>query len=112
MARSLVAACLAFAGVWLLAGAGWALVAGALLVFALWRREPDWAALGARGAAAGRRLAARVKAAPRRATAVGGMTGGIVLLPLGLGVSSGLGIAVAAAGGLLIGLSLLTGQGA
>ena len=112
MARSLVVACLAFAGVWLLAGLGWALVAGAFLVLALWRREPDWAVLAARGADAGRRLAVRVKGAPRRATAVGGMTGGIVLLPLGLGVSSGLGIAVAAAGGLLIGLSLLAGQGA
>src|SRR6059058_1308234 len=98
MARSLVAASLAFAGVWLLAGAGWALLAGAFLVFALWRREPDWAVLRARAAGGIRGLASRVKAAPRRATAVGGMTGGIVLLPLGLGVSSGLGIAVAAAG--------------
>src|SRR6266702_1497420 len=112
VARSLVAACLAFAGVFVLAGAGWALLAGAFLVFAAWRREPDWAVLRARGAAASRRVAAQVKARPRRATAVGGMTGGSVLLPIGLGLVSGLGVAVAACGGLLIGLSLLAGQGA
>ncbi len=112
MARSVVAACLAFAGVFVLAGAGWALLAGAFLVFAAWRREPDWAVLAARVKAVAAGLAGRVKAAPRRATAIGGMTGGIVLLPLGLGVSSGPGIAVAAAGALLIGLSLLAGQGA
>src|SRR6266702_3327192 len=104
MARSVVAACLAFAGVFVLAGAGWALLAGAFLVFAAWRREPDWAVLAARVKAVAAGLAGRVKAAPRRATAIGGMNGGIVLLPLGLGVSSGPGIAVAAAGALLLGL--------
>jgi hypothetical protein len=112
MARSTVAACLVFAGVWLLAGLGWGLVAGGCLVFGLFRREPDWAVLGARVAVACRRVAARVKAKPRRATAVGGMAGGIVLVPVGLAVASGLGIAVAVGGGLLIGLSLLAGQGA
>lgn len=112
MVRSVVAACLVFAGVWLLAGAGWALVAGGCLVFALGRGEPDWAVLRARAAGAGRRVAARVKAAPRRATAVGGMAGGIVLLPLGLGGAVSPWVAVAAAGGLLAGLSLLAGQGA
>lgn len=112
MARSLLVACLAFAGVWLLAGLGWALVAGALLVFALWRREPDWALWAARVASAGHRAVARVRAAPRRATAVGGMTAGSALLPAGLGVSAGLGVAVAACGVLLIGVGLLTGWGA
>jgi hypothetical protein len=108
MARSMVAACLAFAGIWLLASLGWALVAAAILTFALWRREPDWRALAARG----RVVADRVKAAPRRVVAVGGMGGGLALVPAGLGVAVGAGVAVAAAGVLLIGLSLLTGQGA
>ena len=40
------------------------------------------------------------------------MASGIVLVPAGLGMTAGLGIAVAVAGVLLIGFSLLTGQGA
>jgi hypothetical protein len=112
VARSLVAACLAFAGVFVLAGAGWALLAGAFLVFALWRREPDWAHLRARAAAGTVTLARRVKAAPRRATALGGMGGGLALLPAGLGLSAGAGVAVAAGGALLIGVGVLTGWGA
>jgi len=110
--RPFIVLCLVFAGTWSLAGRGWALLAAGFLVAVLWRREPDWAVLAARVKMVVAGLAGRVKAAPRRATAIGGMTGGIVLLPLGLGVSSGPGIAVAAAGALLIGLSLLAGQGA
>jgi len=110
--RPFIVLCLVFAGTWSLAGRGWALLAAGFLVAVLWRREPDWAVLRVRAVTWARGLAARVKAAPRRATAVGGMTGGIVLLPIGLGVASGPGIAVAACGALLIGLSLLAGQGA
>src|SRR5258707_12598436 len=76
MVRSLLAACMAFAGVFVLAGAGWALLAGALLVLAAWRKEPDWAVLAARAAGAARRLATRAKAAPRRGTAGTGSGGG------------------------------------
>jgi hypothetical protein len=112
MARSVLVACLAFAGVLVLAGVGWALVAGACLVFVLWHREPDWRAVAARVAGGGRALAGRVKAAPRRAVAMSGMGGGLALLPAGLGIWVGLGAAVASAGALFIGLSLLTGQGA
>jgi hypothetical protein len=112
MARSLLAACLVSAGVYVLAGPGWALLGAGFLVFALWRREPDWRALGARAAGSARRGTAWVKAAPRRAVAMGGMGGGVALVPLGLGLSAGLGVAVASAGALLVGLSLLTGQGA
>src|SRR6266702_3880329 len=54
MARSLVAACLAFAGVFVLAGAGWALLAGACLVFAPWRcGQPPRGRAGEGTAAAG-----------------------------------------------------------
>src|SRR5258708_32913215 len=62
---------MAFAGIFVLAGAGWALLAGAFLVLAAWRQEPDWRSLATRAGTAARRLGARVKAAPRRATAGG-----------------------------------------
>src|SRR5260221_13239094 len=109
MTRSLLAACMAFAGVFVLAGTGWALLAGSFLVLAAWRKEPDWRLLADRAAGAARRLGARVKAAPRRATAVTGMGGGLALLPAGLGVSAGAGVALAAGGVLLIGVGVLTG---
>src|SRR5258708_21729522 len=49
VARSLLAACMAFAGVFVLAGAGWALLAGSFLVLAAWRQEPDWRVPGGPG---------------------------------------------------------------
>jgi len=112
MVRSLVVACLAFAGVLVLAGAGWGLLAGALLVFVLWRREPDWRALAARAAAAGHDLGGRVRSAPRPSTAVMGMVAALLLLPAGFGLALGAGAALIAAGGGLAGVSLLTGWGA
>jgi hypothetical protein len=112
VARSFVAACLLFAGTWLLASLGWALLAGAFLVFVLWRPEPDWRALQSRAGRLGRDLAGRVKAAPRRVTAVGGMGAGVVLLPAGAGLAAGVGVGLIAAAAALIGLSLLAGQGA
>src|SRR5258708_8255067 len=63
---------MAFAGVFVLAGAGWALLSGAFLVLAAWRKEPDWRSLADRAAGAARRLGGRGKAAPRRATAGAG----------------------------------------
>jgi hypothetical protein len=108
MARSLAVACLAFAGVFVLAGAGWALLAGALLVFALWRREPDWAAVAARG----RAVAARALAAPRRVTAATGMPVALVLLSAGAGLAAGAGAGLMVAGGGVAGVALLTGWGA
>jgi hypothetical protein len=115
MARSLVVFSLAFAGVLLLAGLGWALVAGACLALVLWPRgvaDDRLAGLARRAAMLGRQWAAQVKAAPRRVTAVTGMGAGVALVPVGLGLATGLGIAVAAAGALLIGVGLLTGWGA
>jgi hypothetical protein len=110
MARSLLTSCLAFAGVWVLAGPGWALLAGALLVFVLWPQGAETAL-----ARAGRQaveLGRRARTAPRRAVAMGGTAGGLALLPVGLALSTGIGVAVAVAGGLLIGYGLLTGWGA
>src|SRR5258708_2137326 len=65
---------MAFAGVFVLAGAGWALLAGAFLVLAAWRKEPDWRSLASRAAGGGERLGPRGEAGPRRGT--GGWGGG------------------------------------
>src|SRR5258708_18341400 len=94
---------MAFAGVFVLAGAGWALLSGAFLVLAAWRKEPDWRSLADRAAGAARRLGGRGKAAPRRATAGAGMGGGLGPLPAGVGGAARGGGAPAAGGGLLIG---------
>lgn len=114
MARSVLASCLAFAGVYVLAGAGWALLAGALLTFALWPQAADTALAGwlRKAAALARAGAAWAAAAPKRAVATAGMGGGVALVPAGLAWSAGGGVAVVAAGSLLIGLALLTGWGA
>jgi len=112
MIRPFLVLCLAFAGTWSLAGRGWALLAGAFLVAVLWRREPDWRQLYARSLAELHRLAVRVAAVPRKATAVTGMTGAVVLLPAGFGFALGLGAALIAGGAALAGVSLLTGWNA
>ncbi len=114
MFRSLAVFGLAVTGLWVLAGPGWALVAGAGLAFALWPQGADMAlAVGARRAIVRVRIAARrVQAAPRRMGAAAGMGAGVLLVPAGLSVASGIGVSLAAAGALAIGLSLLTGWGA
>ena len=114
MTRSLVVTCLLFAGVWLLAGLGWALVTASVLVFAFWPQGADnmLAVFTRRAATLGRRAVVRVKAAPRRAVAGGGMAAGLVLAPVGFAVALGVGAGLMAAGVGLVGLSLLTGNGA
>jgi hypothetical protein len=114
MARSLLAASLACAGIYVLAGLGWALLAGACLTFALVPGGTDSLLVSAsrRALVLARRASAAARSAPRRAVAAGGMGGGLALVPAGLGLWIGAGAAAVAAGGLLIGLSLLTGQGA
>jgi hypothetical protein len=103
---------LAFTGLWLLAGPGWALLAGAGLVVVLWRREPDWRALWARVTTVGYGLATRVRAAPRRSVAGAGMAGGVLLAPAGFTLAMGLGVGLIAGAVALAGVSLLTGWGA
>lgn len=112
MVRSFAVFGMVFAGVALLAGLGWALLAGAVLMCVLWRREPEWRRLADRLTVALSRARGRVAAAPRRAVAMTGMGGGLALLPVGLALSAGAGVAVAVGGGLLIGYGLLTGWGA
>jgi hypothetical protein len=112
MVRSFAVFVLAFAGLWVLAGAGWALVAGALLVFVLWRREPDWRAVALRGRSMVRLVAGRVRVAPRRMVSVTGMGGAVVLLPAGLGLALGAGAALVGAAAALAGVSLLSGWNA
>lgn len=114
MARSFVAFGMAFAGLWLLAGPGCALLAGAVLVFALWPRDADAPAVEwlSRVTVAAQAVAVRVKAAPRRAAAVSGMAGAVALIPAGFGVAIGLGVGLAVAGFALAGLSLLAGWNA
>src|SRR6266498_5938189 len=114
MTRALTVTCLLLAGIWLLTSPGWALLAAGCLVFAVWPDGADTAlARGWRRAVAlSRAAAAKVAAGPRRAGAAGSMASGIVLVPAGLGRSAWPWIGVTAAGLLLIGFSLLTGQGA
>jgi hypothetical protein len=112
MIRPFLVFCLAFTGTWSLAGRGWALLTAAFLVAVLWRREPDWRQLCARSLATLRRIAARMTAAPRKSTAVTGMTSAVVLLPAGFGFALGLGAALIAGGAALAGVSLLAGWNA
>jgi hypothetical protein len=112
--RSFVVTCLLFAGIWVLAGAGWSLVSAAVAVAVLWPRGNTDTALaeGARRAAGLLRAAARrAAAAPRRSVATGSMTAGVTLVPVGLGMATAW-IGVAAAGGLLISLGVLSGWNA
>src|SRR5260221_13500181 len=81
VARSLLAACMAFAGVFVLAGAGWALLAGAFLVLAAWRQEPDWRFLAAPGGRGAPRAGRPGGGAPRRGAGGGGGGGGAGRLP-------------------------------
>ncbi|MGC9544014.1 hypothetical protein [Streptomyces sp. UG1] len=125
MHRLAAVACLA-AGIGVLAGPGWALLALGVL---LWgsgprrgRREgergPQEAPLDAAVVRA-RELAARLREgagraaqAPRRTTAVTSMAAGLASVPAGVLVSVGVGGAAVTAGGLLIGLGILTGWNA
>jgi hypothetical protein len=103
---------MASAGVFMLAGPGWALLAGAVLALVLWRREPDWVSFGRRITAVTRVTVSRVRAAPRRVTAVAGMGAAAVVLPVGVGVAAGTGLALVAAAVVLAGVALITGWGA
>ena len=114
MARSFVVVSLAFAGIFVLAGAGWALLAGAGLALVFWPQGAETAAAAWRRKAVllARDLARKVAERPRKAVGATGMAGGLALVPAGIAGASGIGAGIAVAGGLLIGLALLTGWGA
>lgn len=113
MVRSLAVFGMAFAGICVLAGPGWGLLAGAGLVLVLWRGGGlDMAVYAGAVRARLSRLAARVKAAPRRAGAMSGMGAGIALVPAGFGLVAGLGAALIASAVVLAGAGLLLGWNA
>ncbi|MDG9703803.1 hypothetical protein [Streptomyces sp. DH37] len=112
MHRAAAVACLA-AGVLLLAGPGWALLAlGVMLLAAAPRqeqREPvTLDAVRERARAAG----AWAQQAPRRAAAAASMAVGVTGVPAGVLLLYGGGAAVLTAGGMAVVLSLLTGWNA
>lgn len=110
MHRAAAVACLV-AGVWVLAGPGWALL---LLGVALWgmapRQQQPVRMDDVRAAV--KAWAGRVWQAPRRAAAVGTMAVSAVALPSGVLLVAGVGAGVIAAGVVLGGVSLLTGWNA
>lgn len=101
------------AGVGVLFGLGWGLVAAGLL---LWVRDDRATAWLSRRfdqllirVAAGRH---RLREAPRKTVATWTMGAGMVTAPSGVMLVAGLGVALVVAAGLLIGISLLIGWGA
>src|SRR6266498_880721 len=110
--QRLVAFGLLVAGVVVLFGVGWGLVAGGLL---LWVRDDRAAAWLARQGdlllirvAAGRH---RLREAPRRTVAAWTMGAGVATAPPGALLIGGLGVALIVAAALLVGVSLLLGWG-
>jgi len=107
-ARRIAAVGCASLGVYLLAGAGWALlVLAALLLTAGWldralAQTPDRIRGGLR----------YTREAPRRTAAATAMTVGLVAVPTGVALIASGGAALAVLGGLALGVSLLTGWNA
>ncbi len=108
MQRMVAAACLV-AGVFVLAGFGWALLgAGAVL----WFRDDRAAAWMAEKWHRVQGVAVTLARMPRRALAGVSMGTGMVAAPTGVSLALGLGFGLVAAGVMLVGFSLLTGEGA
>lgn len=112
MQRMLAAVCLV-AGVFVMFGAGPALLAAGALLWVRDDRAAVW--LTEHRKAATERIKTTVSAArelPRRAMAGSAMGVGLAAVPAGMTVVYGAGAALVAAGALLIGFSLLSGWGA
>lgn len=107
MHRAAAVACLS-AGLWILAGPGWALLALGGLLWIVAPRETQPVKL-ADLAERAREIAAVARQAPRRAAAVGSMAAGAIALPSGVLLVAGVGAGVIAAGVVLGGVSLVTG---
>jgi hypothetical protein len=114
MPRRAAALAALVAGVWLLTNPGWALLAlaGMLLIGVPTGTDETVAAAAGRVRAAVTGVASTAKGAPRRSVAVSAMSLGVLAVPAGLLLAAGAGIALATLGGLLLGVSLLTGWGA
>jgi len=107
-----VSVLLSCAGVWVLAGPGWALLLAGVAVWGLTPRQQQPVAWDEVVAKARRKLAGVRQASPRRAVAVGAMASGAVVLPTGVLLAAGLGAGVISLGVVLGGVSLLTGWNA
>ena len=107
MARRIVMIACLTAGIGLLAGPGWALLALGVLVELAWPHQaPAWlpdASARARG------WLAAAKGAPRRVLAASTMTVGVVVIPVGVLLLAGVGAAMVVAGMLAGGVGLLLG---
>jgi hypothetical protein len=105
MPRRIAAIALATAGIWLLAGPGWSLLALGVLVEVGWPRDRSaWLEAVRRRAV---EVWPKVRAIPQQIGAVTSAGSGMVLIPVGVGVFAGWGLAVIVAGVLTLGLGLL-----
>ena len=112
MQRVVAAACVT-AGVFVLAGFGWALLAAGTFLWLRDDRAEAWLrvrAVAARGLWARWRIV--LAGLPRRSTAVAAMAVGLVLAPVGAFLSFNVGVALMVAAVLLLGYSVISGEGA
>lgn len=105
MPRRIVVIACAAAGIYLLLGLGWALLALAVLVEIGWPRErADWLEPARQRAV---QVWERVRAIPQQIGAVTSAGSGMALVPVGVGLFAGLGPALVVLGVLALGLGLL-----
>jgi drug/metabolite transporter superfamily protein YnfA len=112
--RRLAAAACLVGGVFVLLGLGWALLAAGVLLFVGLPAGTDESvavvALRVRRAVA--TVVGRARVMPRRMVAGGAMSVAVLVIPAGLVLAAGVGAALVAFGGLMVGVSLLTGWNA
>ena len=114
MARRIAALAALVAGVCLLAGPGWALLvlAGMLLIGVPTGTDETVGALLQRAQDGARSAGSTARGAPRRSVAVTAMGLGLIAVPAGMLLAAGTAVALVTLGGLLLGVSMLTGWGA
>lgn len=105
--------CLA-AGVFVLLGFGWALLAAGvlLLVGVPAGSDESVAAVAGRVRTWAATAVLQVRTVPRRSVAVGCMSVGVAAVPAGVLLATGVGVALVTFGGLMLGVSVLSGWNA